>query len=109
MNQTTINQLHREKNGKVGDKWASYLTYYDVLFKSLCHQSINLLEIDVQNGGFVKTWPTYFTRAQLIIGCDINPKCGTHQYADSRIHIVVGEVNAGLLSRQYGQSAQILI
>ena len=57
MNQITINQLHSEKNGKVSDKWASYLTYYDVLFKSLCHQSINLLEIDVQNGVLLRLGP----------------------------------------------------
>jgi hypothetical protein len=95
MNQITINQLHREKTGKVSDKWASYLTYYDALFKPLCHQPISLLEIGVQNGGSLETWSSYFTRAKLIIGCDIDQKCGTLLFTDPRIHIVVGDANEG--------------
>ena len=72
MNQTTINQLHREKNGKFSNKWTSYPTYYDALFKPLCHQPINLLEICVQNGGSLETWSTNFTRAQRIVGREID-------------------------------------
>jgi hypothetical protein len=95
MEQTTINRLHRDKLGKVSDKWASYLHYYDSLFKPLCHQPVNLLEIGVQNGGSLETWSAYFSRAQFIIGCDIDPKCGILQYQDPRIHIVVGDANLG--------------
>ena len=43
----SIETLHRNKTGKVSDKWASYLPYYDQLFAPLQEQPITLLEIGV--------------------------------------------------------------
>lgn len=89
----SIENLHRNKIGKVSDKWASYLTYYDQLFLPLRVQPIKLLEIGVQNGGSLETWSDYFSNAVLLTGCDIDPKCGDLQYSDTRIKIVVGDAN----------------
>jgi len=94
MNQTTINRLHRDKAGKLSDKWASYLTYYDELFGPLRNLPLNMLEIGVQNGGSLETWSSYFEQAQHIIGCDIDPRCGSLHYADSRVSIIVGDANS---------------
>ena len=94
MDQTSINALHRNKTGKVSDKWASYLAYYDTLFGPLREQPLTMLEIGVQNGGSLETWSRYFKAGQRFIGCDIDPKCGTLQYEDQRISIVVGDANA---------------
>jgi hypothetical protein len=94
MNQPTIDQLHRNKVGKLSDKWSSYLTYYDGLFSPLRDKPLNMLEIGVQNGGSLDTWSSYFKQAQHFIGCDIDPKCGTLRYTDPRVHIVVGDANA---------------
>jgi hypothetical protein len=94
MNDTSINDLHRNKTGKVSDKWESYLSYYDTLFSGLRECPIKMLEIGVQNGGSLETWSEYFTCGQLFVGCDIDPKCGDLKYDDSRINIVVGDANA---------------
>ena len=91
----SIETLHRNKTGKISDKWASYLPYYDNLFSPLREQSITLLEIGVQNGGSLETWSHYFNNATLLIGCDIDPKCAELRYEDPRVKVVVGDVNVG--------------
>jgi len=96
----TLDQLHREKTGKISDKWASYLPYYDRQFADLRASPINLLEIGVQNGGSLETWAAYFANAIEIIGCDIEPKCGHLEFDDPRIRVVVGDANeAATLNR----------
>jgi hypothetical protein len=86
-----IEALHRGKTGKVSDKWASYLPYYDSLFAPWREAPVRLLEIGVQNGGSLETWSRYFRQATLLVGCDIDPRCGNLRYDDARIRIVVGD------------------
>lgn len=93
MAKKTVEELHRNKTGKVSDKWASYLPFYDNLFGRLQEAEVSLLEIGVQNGGSLETWGQYFGNASNIIGCDIDNKCGQLTYADARIRIVVGDAN----------------
>ena len=94
MQYETIEHIHRTRVGKLSDKWASYLTYYDEIFRPFREENISLLEIGVQNGGSLETWCTYFKNAKFIVGCDIDPKCGRLQYQDPRVSVVVGDVNA---------------
>lgn len=94
MQSKSIDTLHRTKTGKVSDKWASYLTYYDTLFAPLRHAPISMLEIGIQNGGSLETWSSYFTEAHQFIGCDIDPKCEALRYDDPRVKVVVGDANA---------------
>lgn len=89
----SVEQIHRQKTGKVSDKWASYLPFYDYLFEKYRSMRINLLEIGVQNGGSLETWSTFFSEASLLIGCDIDERCGLLKYEDPRVHIVVGDAN----------------
>ena len=95
MSLTSIETLHRNKTGKISDKWASYLPYYDQLFAPLRKQPITLLEIGVQNGGSLETWSNYFDSATLLLGCDIDPKCAELRYDDPRVKVVVGDANVG--------------
>ena len=90
----TIVQLHREQAGKISDKWSSYLPVYDNIFAEYKDKPVNLLEVGVQNGGSLEVWAKYFTKAQKIIGCDINPNCVKLAYDDQRISVVVGDANA---------------
>lgn len=90
----SIEALHRTKTGKVSDKWASYLPYYDALLAPLRHSPISMLEIGVQNGGSLETWSSFFANAKLLLGCDIDPKCEALRYDDPRVKIVVGDANA---------------
>lgn len=85
--------LHNENNGKVSDKWSSYLEHYDKELESLRDKKISLLEIGVQNGGSLETWAKYFTEFELILGCDINQECKKLKYDDNRIKIIVGDIN----------------
>ena len=89
----SIEKIHREKKGKVSDKWGSYLPFYDELFEKYRTKKLSLLEIGIQNGGSLETWGEFFTEATVIIGCDINELCSNLQYEDSRIHIVIGDAN----------------
>lgn len=89
----TIDALHRGKKGKVSDKWSSYLGYYDFIFSQLRQLPVSMLEIGIQNGGSLETWLEYFSKAEKLVGCDINPKCKNLEYADPRIKVVVGDAN----------------
>lgn len=99
----TLKELHLAKSGKVSDKWSSYLDFYDRLFSSLRLADIKLLEIGVQNGGSLESWSSYFTNAQLLVGCDINPKCGELIYQDKKTQIVVGDANGDAAYQQIRQ------
>lgn len=90
----SIQQIHKNKTGKVSDKWESYLRYYDVLLKSLEGQPIKLLEIGVQNGGSLETWAEFFVAAKVLVGCDIDQKCKQLVFDDARIKIVIGDACA---------------
>ncbi len=90
----TIETLHRSKSGKISDKWASYLPYYDKLLAPLRDAPLRMLEIGVQNGGSLETWAQYFRDAILFVGCDIDPRCGLLRYDDARIHVIVGDACA---------------
>lgn len=90
----SLDALHRNRTGKVSDKWSSYLGYYDSLLAPIADAPLRLLEIGVQNGGSLETWAGYFLNAERIIGCDIDPKCASLRYDDPRIQVVVGDANA---------------
>ena len=90
----SLEALHRSQRGKVSDKWSSYLPVYDRLFARYREMPLSLLEIGVQNGGSLEVWSRYFSNARMIVGCDINPRCSELRYADPRIQVVVGDVNA---------------
>jgi hypothetical protein len=92
-NYPTINHLHRNKKGKVSDKWESYLSFYEDVFSTYRIKPIRLLEIGIQNGGSLETWSSYFQNGDMFIGCDIDEKCQNLVYDDPRITVVVGDAN----------------
>lgn len=85
--------LYQSHEGKVSDKWWSYLQTYDGLFSDYSNRPIRILEIGIQNGGSLEIWAKYFPNAEVIVGCDINPLCSQLSYTDSRIAVVVGNAN----------------
>lgn len=86
-----LRALYAENEGKVSDKWSSYLSVYEALFAPRRSESIRLLEIGVQNGGSLEIWSRYFPAAETIVGCDIDPRCGALTYDDPRISLVIGD------------------
>ena len=89
-----LRKTFEEHNGKLSDKWAFYLAEWDRLFIPYKKLKIRLLEIGVQNGGSLEVFGKYFSNAEKIVGCDIDPKCEILRYKDDRIAIVVGDANS---------------
>ena len=87
----SLQTLYAQHQGKVSDKWSSYLSLYELILGPVRHSVHSVLEIGVQNGGSLALWAEYFSLAQHIVGCDIDPKCANLQYDDPRIHVVVND------------------
>ncbi|WP_197026492.1 rhamnan synthesis F family protein [Hylemonella gracilis] len=95
-----LREFYNEHLGKLSDKWAGYLVAYDHTFSAYREQPIRLLEIGIQNGGSLEIWSRYFPNAQVLVGCDINPKCAELKYEDPRIKVVVGDANAPVTQQE---------
>jgi SAM-dependent methyltransferase len=93
----TLEQLYAVHNGKVSDKWNSYLSQYERLFSPYRNEPIRLLEIGVQNGGSLEIWGQYFSNAEKLVGCDINPLCAKLTYTDPRVAIIIGDANTDIV------------
>jgi cephalosporin hydroxylase len=91
MNKLTLDQIHKEHDGNLCDKWQQYLWQYERLFASYRSKPITLLEIGVQNGGSLEVYSKCFTNAKHIIGIDINPSCLDIKYHDERIRLLIGD------------------
>lgn len=93
MTKKLLEQLYKEHQGKVSDKWSIYLPIYDRLLDSYRGGATRLLEIGIQNGGSLDIWAKFFPNAQNIVGCDINPDCAVLSYDHPCISVVVGDAN----------------
>ncbi|TCK06639.1 class I SAM-dependent methyltransferase [Phorcysia thermohydrogeniphila] len=70
-----LKDLFLQHDNYVTDKWEGYIEFYEEIFSPFREKPIRLLEIGIQNGGSLEIWKKYFTKAKLIVGCDINDKC----------------------------------
>lgn len=89
----SLQRLYELHRGKASDKWSIYLREYDRLLGPFRGYPLRMLEIGIQNGGSLEIWSRYFSLAQKIVGCDINPDCAKLHYDDQRIFVVVGDAN----------------
>ncbi|KAE9629307.1 hypothetical protein GP644_12885 [Parasedimentitalea maritima] len=78
-------------DGKVSDKWRSYWPAYETVMRRFQKRAVRVLEIGVQNGGSLEIWSKYFPKAHHIIGCDIDPACGTLEFDADNISVVIGD------------------
>ncbi|MFC7778134.1 class I SAM-dependent methyltransferase [Pantoea sp. GCM10028869] len=85
-----LKQLYQQHEGKSSDKWDIYLDVYDELFFDRRSNVSSFLEIGVQNGGSLEIWSKYFSSAQHLVGCDINPDCAKLNYDNPSIEVVIG-------------------
>ena len=90
----TISGLHENHYGNFSDKWSLYLAEYDRLFLEYRDKPINLLEVGIQNGGSLEIWAKFFLHAKNLIGCDIDEKCASITFDDSRIKVIIGDANS---------------
>ena len=100
MSEKTITQLYDNHKEKVTDKWKIYLLEYERLFSAYKNKDLFLFEIGVQNGGSLEIWKEYFLNAKLFVGCDVNKDCTQLSYEDSRIIVLVGDVDTDSIQRK---------
>jgi len=101
-----LKNLYKNHSGKVSDKWTIYLNEYEEKLKEYQHLPINFFEIGVLNGGSLEIFSKYFSNAQLILGCDIDPKCNELKYDQTNIKLIVGDANDEKVKKQITQYSQ---
>lgn len=89
-----LKTLFTRHQGKVSDKWSSYLDRYDQLFAPYRDQPIRLLEIGVQNGGSLELWSQLFPHAEKIVGCDIEIACTQLSFDHPNIVVIGANINS---------------
>lgn len=87
----SLMKIHKNKLGKVSDKWEKYISVYENIFSPIRNTRLSMLEIGIQNGGSLETWSKYFHNATRIIGCDINPKCADLIYENKSVSVIIGD------------------
>ena len=90
----TIAELYQTHDGNVSDKWSSYFAFYERAFSPIRNNPVRLLEVGIQNGGSLEIWGKYFSNAQKLLGCDINPNCRKIEHSDPRISVIIGDIKA---------------
>lgn len=104
--ENSLELIFLSHQGKVSDKWTSYISKYNDLFKKFKSEPINLLEIGFQNGGSLEIWAKYFEQAKLFVGCDIDEKCATLEFDDQRIITVIGDANSDATQHEITEISQ---
>jgi len=88
----TLWEIAQAHHGKLSDKWSAYYDVYDAIFSEYRHKPVSILEIGIQNGGFLEILANYFKMAKVIVGCDVDERCGNIKFDDKRIKIVIGDI-----------------
>ena len=84
--------LYGQHEGRVSQRWSSYLDVFDRELTRRRREPVRMLEIGVQNGGSLELWAAYFPEARILIGSDIDERCAALDFDDPRIQVVVGDV-----------------
>ncbi|AZO16022.1 glycosyltransferase [Mesorhizobium sp. M2A.F.Ca.ET.043.05.1.1] len=90
----SLHRLYDTHKGKVSDKWSIYLDEYERIFSTYRSLPVRILEIGIQNGGSLEIWAKYFPQAKVILGCDIDQKCGLLSFRNKKISVVVGDAGS---------------
>lgn len=102
----SLQELYAQHDGRVSQRWSSYLTTLERTLSSRRHESVRMLEIGVQNGGSLEIWARYLRDANVLVGCDIDEACGLLTFDDPRIHVVVGDVTDPSVRSTIAQHSQ---
>ena len=88
-----LQELYQKHTGKVSDKWSIYISQYDDKLNRYQNLPIKLFEVGILNGGSLEIFSKYFSKAELILGCDIDPNCKKLKYDNKKIKVIIGDVN----------------
>ena len=87
----SLKKLYQNHFGKVTQKWSIYFDQYENKLSQYKKFPIKLFEIGIENGGSLEIFSKYFSNAELILGCDIDPNCKKLQYDKSNIKVIIGD------------------
>jgi SAM-dependent methyltransferase len=104
----SLTTLYAQHVGRVSHRWSSYLDVYEQTLGPIRSRQLRLLEIGVQNGGSLELWAQYFADAQVIIGCDIDERCGELRFADPRVKVLIGDITTRAVQDQVRATADSL-
>jgi hypothetical protein len=94
----TVAECFHAHNGRLIDKWESYLDIYERHFARYVGTKVNVLEIGVSHGGSLQLWKSYFGPDASIVGVDIDERC--FEYVEDQIEVYIFEQeNATKLER----------
>ena len=96
----SLKDLYKNHSGKVSDKWSIYLNEYEDKLRKYQERPINFFEIGILNGGSLEIFSKYFTKAKLILGCDIDTKCNELHYDQTNIKVIIGDANEEKIKNQ---------
>ena len=102
----TLKDLYQNHSGKVSHKWTSYLNVYEDKLRHYQKLPIKFCEIGIMNGGSLEIFSKYFSSAELILGCDIDPKCKKLHFGEPNVKFVVGDVNNEKIKHQIIQHSK---
>ena len=96
----SLKDLYKNHSGKVSDKWSIYLNEYEDKLRKYQELPIKFFEIGILNGGSLEIFSKYFTKAKLILGCDIDIKCNELNYKQTNIKVIIGDANEEKIKNQ---------
>lgn len=85
----TVSECFYAHNGRLIDKWASYLPIYQHHFAKFIGTAVRVLEIGVNHGGSLQLWREYFGPKSYITGVDIDSRCSA--YEEPGIEILIAD------------------
>ena len=80
--QKSFREEYFSHKGYASDKWDNYLDIYDMYLRAYINKKAKVLEVGVQNGGFLQVLDKYLGNAQ-IYGLDITPEICNHSFGKS--------------------------
>lgn len=95
----SLQQIWDAHQGRLIDKWQSYLPIYERYFERFRNTAVRVLEIGVSHGGSLQLWRAYFGHQAAITGLDIDERCIDYSN-DPGVRIECGDQgNAAFMAR----------
>jgi hypothetical protein len=85
---SNLEDIFYNKPHRVCQKWEHYFRVYERFFSKFQGKSdFRMLEIGISQGGSLDMWRMYFGPSALIVGVDIDPRCGCYQQGKTIVRI----------------------
>lgn len=83
----SLREIFDQHQGRLLNKWESYLEVYETFFSRYRDKEVVFLEIGVAHGGSLQMWRRFFGEKALLIGVDVNPECKQFEEGNTKIFI----------------------